>query len=53
MTRAKAPFDGLRVVSKVEPQRAPRRRIKEVFVAVLASWRDKERIGQTMTLPVE
>ena len=26
-------------------QRAPRRRIKKVFFAVLASWRDKEKIG--------
>jgi hypothetical protein len=26
-------------------QRAPRRRIEKVFFAVLASWRDEEKIG--------
>ena len=36
MILTKAPFDGLRVVSKVEPQRAPKKRIKKVFFAVLA-----------------
>ncbi len=45
MTLAKAPFDGLRVVSKVEPQRTPRKRIEKVFFAVLAPWRDEEKIG--------